>query len=148
MAFLFICIYTGAQMITLEQIPILAIPSMNDTHLEESLIINKLDVAVSNNELETIHEILHELLAHTNMHYAAEEKMMEESNFPEYYKHKKEHDRHLVELKSVINYFEINKEPRAIYAYIEGGLSAWTLHHANTMDRELALFVKESDTIK
>lgn len=135
-------------MIRLEQIPILAITSMNDTHLDESLIINKLDTAVSNNELDKIYEILHELLAHTNMHYAAEEKMMEESNFPEYKKHKKEHDRHLTELKSVIDYFEINKEPRAIYAYIEGNLEAWTLHHADTMDRELALFVKENDTIK
>ena len=135
-------------MITLEQIPILAIISMNDIHLDESLIINKLDVAVSNNELDAIYEILHELLAHTNMHYAAEEKMMVDASFPEYKKHKKEHDRHLTELKSVINYFEINKEPRAIYAYIEGNLAAWTVHHANTMDRELALFVKESDTLK
>jgi hemerythrin len=135
-------------MITLEQIPILAIPSMNDTHLEESLIINKLDVAVNNNELDVIHEVLHELLAHTNMHYAAEEEMMEKAGFPDYKAHKKEHDRHLTELKSVINYFEINKEPRAIYAYIEGNLSAWTVHHANTMDRELALCVNKSDMIK
>ena len=56
-------------MITLEQIPMLAIPSMNDTHLEETLIINKLDIAVSNNEIEAITEILKELLEHTSMHY-------------------------------------------------------------------------------
>ena len=79
-------------MITLEQIPILAITSMNDTHLEESLIINKLEVAVNNNELDAIYEILHELLAQTNMHYEAEENMMEEASFPEYKKHKKEHE--------------------------------------------------------
>lgn len=133
-------------MITQEQIPMLAIPSMNDTHLEETLIINKLDVAVSNNELEAIGEILKELLEHTSMHYSDEEDMMEEALFPAYKTHKKEHDRHLKELKSVIAYFEKHQDPRAIYAYIEGNLTPWILHHADTMDRMLALFLKEGAT--
>ena len=133
-------------MITHEQIPMLAIPSMNDTHLEETLIINKLDVAVSNNEIEAITEILKELLAHTSMHYLDEEDMMEETLFPDYKTHKKEHDRHLGELKSVMAYFEKNQDPRAIYAYIKGNLRPWILHHADTMDRMLALFLEEGAT--
>ena len=132
-------------MITLDQIPILAIPSMNDTHLEESLIINRLGDAVNNNDIDDVFLILRELLAHTRVHYVDEEALMEESLFPEYKKHKKEHDRHLNELRSVIEYFDKHKEPGAVHAYIEGNLAAWTVHHANTMDRELALFVKESN---
>jgi len=135
-------------MITLEQIPVLAIPRMNDTHLEESLIINRLEVAVNDKDIDDVFMILRELLAHTRVHYVDEEALMEESLFPESKKHKKEHDRHLNELRSVIEYFDKHKEPGAVHAYIEGSLSAWTLHHADTMDRELALFVKESDTIK
>ncbi len=135
-------------MITLDQIPILAIPSMNDTHLEESLIINRLEVAVSNNDIDEVYLILRELLEHTGLHYSDEEGMMEETLFPEYKTHKKEHDRHLNELRSVIEYFDKHKETGAVHAYIEGNLAAWTLHHAETMDRELALFVKESDTLK
>jgi len=133
-------------LITQERIPMLAIPSMNDTHLEETLIINKLDVAVSNNELEAITEILKELLAHTSMHYFDEENMMKESLFPAYKTHKEEHDRHLGELQSVITYFEKHQDPRAIYAYIEGNLTPWILHHADTMDRMLALFLEEGAT--
>lgn len=132
-------------MITLEQIPVLAIPTMNDTHLEESLIINRLAVAVSNDDIDDVYLILRELLEHTREHYADEEALMEETLFPAFKTHKKEHDRHLGELRSVIEYFDKHKETGAVHAYIEGTLSAWTLHHADTMDRELALFVKESD---
>ena len=135
-------------MITLDQIPILAIPSMNDTHLEESLIINRLGVAVSNDDIDDVYLILRELLEHTGLHYSDEESMMSKTLFPAFKTHKKEHDRHLGELRSVIEYFDKHKETGAVHAYIEGNLAAWTLHHANTMDRELALFVKESDTLK
>jgi len=127
-------------MITQDQIPMLSIPSMNDTHLEETLIINKLDEAVRKNDIDAIAVGLNELLAHAISHYGAEEEMMSDVGFPTFAAHKKEHDRHLVELQSVIDYFMKNQDPRAIYAYIEGGMSAWILHHANTMDRELALF--------
>ncbi len=128
-------------MITLEQIPVLAIPSMNDTHLEESLIINRLEVAVSNDDIDDVYLILRELLEHTGLHYSAEEALMEETLFPAYKTHKQEHDRHLNELRSVIEYFDKHKDPKAVDAYIKGTFSAWTLHHADTMDRELALFV-------
>ncbi|WP_309497955.1 hemerythrin family protein [Sulfurovum sp.] len=133
-------------MITLDQIPILAIPSMNDTHLEESLIINRLEEAVSNNDIDEVYQVLRELLEHTSLHYSDEEALMEESLFPAFKTHKKEHDRHLNELRSVIEYFDKHKDPRAVHAYIEGTLSAWTLHHADTMDRILALFVEEGST--
>ncbi|PHS40979.1 MAG: hypothetical protein COB07_03020 [Sulfurovum sp.] len=133
-------------MITLDQIPMLAVPSMNDRHLEESLIINRLEVAVANNDIDEVYLILRELLEHTGLHYFDEEALMEETLFPTFKTHKKEHDRHLGELRSVIEYFDKHKDPRAVSAYIEGSLSAWTLHHADTMDRMLALFLEERAT--
>ncbi|MEA1880061.1 MAG: hemerythrin family protein [Campylobacterota bacterium] len=132
-------------MITQEQIPMLAIPSMNDTHLEESLIIKKISTAVDTSDLEAIFILLNELLVHTRLHYLSEEESMKETEYPDLEAHKKEHDRHLNEIQSVIAYFEKHQEPRAVYAYIEGNLTAWTHHHADTMDRTLALFLKEND---
>lgn len=130
-------------MITQDQIPRLAIPSMNDTHLEESLIINRLESATGNHDIDDVYLILRELLEHTIKHYASEEEMMLETDFTEYKAHKKEHDRHLGEIRSVIEYFDTHKEVRAVQAYIEGNLSAWTHHHADTMDRALALFLED-----
>lgn len=133
-------------LITLEQLPIVAIPSMNDTHLDETLIINRLETAAKDNNTEAVPEILKELLEHTATHFLVEEDMMEEALFPAFKTHKSEHDRHLHELKSVMKYFEEHKDTRAISAYVEGNLTPWTLHHADTMDRMLALFLEEGAT--
>jgi hemerythrin len=123
-----------------------AMPSMNDTHLEEILIINKLDDAAKNNETETVHEVLNELLEHTAMHFFDEEDMMEEALFPAFKMHKSEHDRHLHELKSIIQYFEKHKDTAAIHAYIEGNLTPWLINHIETMDTVTAMFLQQGST--
>jgi hemerythrin len=120
-----------------------AMPSMNDTHLEEILIINRLDTAARNDDIEAVSEILKELVEHTSMHFFDEEDMMEEAVFPAYKMHKIEHDRHLHELNSVVKYFEENKDTRAIYTYIEGGLTPWLIHHIETMDTMTAMFLQQ-----
>lgn len=130
-------------MIAQEQLPMVAVPSMNDTHLEEILIINKLDSAVKNSEILAIKEILFELIEHTSKHFSDEEKMMIETNFSEHLAHKAEHARHLNELHSLVKYFEKHEEPKAISAYIEGSLTPWLVHHVNTMDSTMAQFVQQ-----
>ena len=129
-------------MIIQEQLPMVAMPSMNDTHLEEILIINRLDTAARNNDIETVSKILQELLEHTITHFSSEEEMMEKGLFPAYHTHKSEHDRHVQELKSLIKYFEKNRDTKAIYVYIEGSLTPWMIHHVETMDTATAAFLQ------
>ena len=131
-------------MITQEQLPMVAIPSMNDTHLEESLIINKLDTAVHKNDIKSIRECLIELIEHTNVHFLNEENLMKEAGFSDYQTHKIEHDRHLNELNSLVKYFDKHQDPKAVSAYIEGSLTPWMIYHVNTMDSAMAQFVKEA----
>lgn len=130
-------------MITQDQLPMVAIPSMNDTHLEEITIINRLQAAANNNEVKQVSQILDELVEHTTVHFSTEEEMMKKGLFPAYSTHKNEHDRHLSELKSLVNYFEKNKDPRAIDAYIRGGLTLWLIHHIETMDTMTAKFLQQ-----
>jgi hemerythrin len=127
---------------TQEQLPMVAIPSMNDTHLEEMLIIDKLDTAVANNDVKAISTLIDELLEHTTIHFMDEENLMEEGKFPDYLAHKSEHDRHLQELKSLVKYFEKNKDPKAIYAYSKGNLTPWRIHHIQTMDTVMAQYLQ------
>lgn len=129
-------------MATEEQLPMVSIPSMNDTHLEEMLIINKLDAAISDSNIEVIAKTIDELLSHTIIHFLEEEKMMEENQYPEYLTHKSEHDRHIQELKSLVQYFERTKDPKAIYAYSKGNLTPWRIHHIQTMDTEMATYLQ------
>jgi hemerythrin len=107
------------------------------------LIVNRLDMAARNNDIEAVPEILNELLEHTGIHFCSEEKMMQEAQFPAFEMHKSEHDRHLNELKSIMKYFKEHKDPKAILAYIEGGLTPWLIHHIQTMDTATAQFLQQ-----
>lgn len=122
-----------------------AIPSMNDTHLEEMLIIDKLDTAVANNDVKTIATLIDELLKHTTIHFMNEDNMMKEAQYPDYGAHKSEHDRHLQELGSLVKYFEKNKDSKAIYAYSKGNLTPWRIHHIETMDTMMAQYCATKD---
>ena len=130
-------------MMTQEQLPMVAVPSMNDTHLEEIIIVNKLDTAAKNNDVDAVSEILNELTEHTTTHFCGEEAMMQKAQFPAYDTHKAEHDRHLHELKALVKYFEKTKDPRAIATHIEGNLEKWLIHHIQTMDTVTAHFLAQ-----
>lgn len=129
-------------MITQDQLPILTIPSMNNAHLEEIIIINKLDLAARDERVEEVSQILQELLEHTRIHFFDEEEMMKKVKFQDYAMHKSAHDRHLRELKAIIKYFQEHKDTKAIYAHIEGNLIPWMFHHIETMDATAAKFLK------
>jgi len=133
-------------LITQEELPMVAVPSMNDTHLEESLLINKLEAAAQSNNITLTLEVLKELLEHTTMHFAQEENLMKESGFFEHNSHKAEHDRHLNELKSIIKYFDERRDPNAIMAYIKGNLKAWMIDHVKTMDMAMAEHSKSKNS--
>jgi len=131
-------------LITQDQLPMVAIPSMNDMHLEEMLIINKLESAARANKVDEVLATIKELLAHTEIHYANENELMAKVDFPEFAVHKAEHDRHLKELTSLVKYFSERGESNAILAYIEGNLIGWSLHHVETMDADMAKYVTEA----
>lgn len=131
-------------MIVQEQLPMVAVPSMNDTHLEEMIIVNKLSQAARAGDIDGVTGILKELHEHSIEHFAAEEKMMQESAFPAYSVHKGEHDRHLHELKALRKYFDTNRDTNAIVAYLDGNLVKWLLHHIETMDTVTAMHIQNS----
>ncbi|MEN8302775.1 MAG: hemerythrin family protein [Campylobacterota bacterium] len=131
---------------TQDQLPMVAMPSMNDTHLEEMIIINKLENAVKESDVAAVTDILKELHEHTAIHFFEEEEMMEEALFPAFATHKAEHDRHLHELQSLRKYFDENQDPKAITAYIEGNLVNWLIHHINTMDSMTAQYLQQGLT--
>lgn len=130
---------------TQEQLPMVAIPSMNDTHLEEMIIINNLDTAIANSDVEAISALLNELLEHSTIHFANEEAIMQETQYPDYQSHKSEHDRHLQELGSLVSYFERTRDPKAMYAYSKGNLTPWRIHHIQTMDTLMAQHATEKN---
>ena len=141
-----IYIFKGQLLITQDQLTMVAIPSMNDMHLEEMLLINALHEAVKSRDFKSIKDKLEELLKESKIHFSKEEEMMEEAGYPEFFTHKGEHDRQLHELAHIIKYFTERQDPQAIAAYIEGNLNSWTIHHMQTMDAEMATFLQSNST--
>ncbi|MDF1875081.1 hemerythrin family protein [Sulfurimonas sp. SAG-AH-194-I05] len=132
-------------MITQDQLPMVAMPSMNDTHLEDILIINKLSKAAQNKDFDGTKGMLKELIEHTIVHFSGEEEMMREKNFPPYPIHKAEHDRVLNELTSVAKNFEEGEgDFLLITAYVDGSLAPWLVHHIETLDTVTAAFLQTS----
>jgi len=131
-------------MITQDQLPMVAMPSMNDTHLEDIIIINKLSASVANKDADAVSTTLAQLIEHTITHFSGEEEMMREKSFPPYPVHKAEHDRVLTELKSITKQFNAGEEKdfRLISAYVDGSLIPWLINHIQTLDTVTAQFLQ------
>lgn len=128
-------------MITQEQLPMVAMDSMNDTHLEDLLMINAISKALENQEVEKVQTMMQELIEHTVAHFSGEEEMMREKMFPPYPIHKGEHDRALNELRVVAQNFEETKDTKALKNYIDNALSPWLIEHIQTLDTVTAMFL-------
>ncbi|MBN2816468.1 MAG: hemerythrin family protein [Campylobacterales bacterium] len=129
-------------MIVQEQLPMVAVPSMNDTHLEEMIIVNRLESAARSGDIQSVEKILQEFHEHSIEHFTSEETLMKESGFPAFHVHKAEHDRHLHELEALRKYFDTNRDTKAIVAYLDGNLVKWIIHHIQTMDTVSAMHIQ------
>ena len=129
-------------MIFQEQLPMVAMPSMNDTHLEDVILINQLSAAAQSKNFAATKIFLEELVEHTIAHFSGEEAMMQEHNFPPYQIHKAQHDRVLQEIKNVTKIFsEGEGDFSLVTAYIDGSLTPWLIDHIQTLDTVTAMFL-------
>jgi len=126
---------------TQEQLPMVALASMNDTHLEDVIMINELARLIDNRETDAITLKLNELVNHTVEHFAGEEKMMLEKGFPPYQMHKTEHDKALSQMKEVVEHWKKHKDFNALDHYIKVFMPAWLVQHVSTMDTVTARFL-------
>jgi len=132
-------------MISQEQLPMVAMPSMNDTHLEDIILINQLSSAAQSKNYAATKIFIEELVAHTIAHFSGEEEMMQAANFPPYPVHKAEHDRVLKELENISKIFsEGEGDFLLVTSYIDGSLIPWLINHIETLDTVTAMFLKNS----
>lgn len=120
-------------------------PAMNDVHLEEMLIINKLSTAAQNDDIATTEATFRELIEHTIEHSKFEEDMMIEKKFPPYPFHKEEHDKALSEMHAEFDKFLSSKNTQAVRSYIEFNYIPWFLHHVETLDGVTARFLENAE---
>lgn len=126
-------------------LPILHTPSMNDTHFEALLHVNRLSTALQQADIGEINEAFAALIEHTKAHYAQEEHMMLEKKFPPYPAHKEDHDNSLAQMEKEASDFARSQDIEALTTYVRQTLIPWFLTHTETMDAVTSIFLENSE---
>lgn len=93
---------------------------------------------------ETLMQLMEDLCNRTRRHFAVEEEMMREEEYPGYAHHQREHVMLLAELKSTfaarIKAGTCNMNPETLHA-----LKSWFIVHVASSDREFAQWLSDRD---
>ena len=132
-----------------ENIFLVDINFMNQTHLEEVKMVNELMETVNaqlsggQNNLE-ISQQLAQWLEHTQAHFSRENELMQETQFPAFSIHSEEHGIALNRMQAVIDAWEQNKDIELVKDYIFTLWPNWFKAHVSTMDKMTAEFALQN----
>ena len=132
--------------VDLAAIPQVALPFMNDDHVEEGRLLN---AAIDATKAHVggkvpVESVLHgyeALLQHTQEHFGREEEAMRRAGFPAYAVHKGEHDRVVDEMEAEETHFRETGDTKRLLAYLSEAVPAWFVAHIQSMDTVTAQFV-------
>jgi len=129
-----------------EEIPTIAVGSMNDTHHEEVALVNALGVllqqaADGDADIPAITTALDEWVAHTQSHFARENQLMQEYGFPPYAVHAQEHSTALDGLHEIQRRWKEDQDVDQLAGYVFNSWPQWFQMHVNSMDNVTAQFL-------
>lgn len=130
-------------MIDFTKIPKVEWEEMNRVHAEEVELLNLIEsvlmgVSMDETVLETL---IDDLFIHTKNHFANEERLMREVNFPPYMIHKSEHDRVLNEFQFVMMDWRSKKDLQILKNYFFETIPQWLDQHIASMDTMTARYI-------
>ena len=123
-----------------EQRFLLHVAAMDETHRE---FVNLINLMVTTNKPEFA-GLFERLLTHTQAHFDAEQRMMEDSKFPAIGEHRDDHLRVLGELSRFAQRVASGSTMLA-HSYVCEQLPNWFELHAQTMDSALAAHLTQID---
>lgn len=128
-------------MIDFNLVPKVAYDEMNRVHGEEVELLNRLETQLDAHDTEAIAQTLDDMLEHTREHFANEERLMLEVQFPPYMMHKNEHTRALNEMQNVIMDWRNRKDDGILWDYFLETIPQWLTQHIASMDTITAQFI-------
>ncbi len=111
------------------------IATIDEQHQELVNILNRLFVAVAKREgQKAIAEILDALLVYTQTHFALEERLMKDANYPDIERHMEEHRKLVEQLDELARKFMLDEKP--IYFEMLSFLRTWLKEHIMGSDQK------------
>lgn len=132
-------------LIYIEQVEDMSVEQMQQTHENEIKILNEIEKLAfgfdrKTVELSELEKKLDEYIDHVQNHFANEERLMEEYDFPSFEMHKTAHDMFLLDLASATRQWkkfgDIKKIINFVYKTPE-----WILMHVNSVDAPTANYL-------
>ena len=116
------------------------IKDIDDQHSKLIDLINQLHEAMKEAKgKEVVGGIISELVSYTKHHFSAEEKLMKENSYPEYAKHKTEHDNLTNKVVEFQNSYKSGKAPLSMD--LMQFLKDWLVNHIMKVDKEYSGFL-------
>jgi hemerythrin len=127
----------------MQDYPQVALEFMNRDHAEFVALRGQLLELLSAPSPDArVDMLLDELLAHTRHHFAEEERLMQESNFPPYPMHKGEHDCVLADMSARVERWKQGHDAPALREWLDRDVGDWFVNHVSSMDFVTAGFIK------
>jgi len=128
-----------------EQLEEMSVDEMQETHENEIKILNEIDkmATLYTREEVTLEEIetkIDEYILHVKKHFANEEKMMLEHDFPSYDMHKTAHDMFLADLEHSVRQWKTHGNINKMINFIRK-TPEWIVMHVNLVDAPTADFL-------
>lgn len=86
--------------------------------------------------------VLSSLVSYTKLHFAAEERLMQESHYPDYPRHKKEHDELTAQVAAFQKDFAAHRV--AMTVDLMHFLKDWLAHHIKENDKKIGQYLRET----
>ena len=118
------------------------ISSIDQDHKKLLGMINQLQTAAHyQTDDDLIEQTLNDLVDYTRYHFAREEDLMRESNYPDFEAHKQQHEQMVQQVTKFIDEYRIDKT-RTI-DNVTLFLKTWLINHINGSDQAYAPYLKQ-----
>ena len=128
-----------------EQVEYMSVDEMQETHENEIAILNAIDKLATQCQIQKtppdeLEKKLNEYIEHVHAHFANEERLMKEYNFPSYEMHKMAHDMFLADLAYATKQWKEHGNIIKIINFVRK-TPEWIVMHVNSVDAPTADFI-------
>lgn len=103
-------------------------------HTDEIALIQEIYRAAKSNTKEQNLSQLQSLITLISERFAYEEHSMKESGETTFGVHKFEHDKELLDIKSMMDFYDMTGDADSLLSYLKDALVPWIIEHTHNMD--------------
>lgn len=128
------------ELIKADDAPRVGVAEIDAQHATLIAMVNRLHQAmVQRQDRETLDAIITELIGHTQQHFAFEEQLMSQYQYPDYAAHKADHDKLMQHITDLAERFRSGDLLLSFAVMVD--LKAWATIHIEKSDGPLGIFL-------